>query len=511
MSEPPLSRSTWLWAALGLAGSLVVAYAAPRALDDHVVGWWYMPATPAGAGISRALVYAGMAALCVAWLGLGMGPRLGVGSELPSQRALLVIAGLWALPLALAPPLFSRDLYSYLAQGTILHLGHNPYRASPEILAGLGRGHVLDAVSPFWRHTTAPYGPLFLGVISLLAGATGSHLVGGVLLIRLLEAVGFVALAMAMPRLTRAMGTDPRRALWLALLSPLVMLQLVAAGHNDILMVGILAIGVATALDGNPLLGIAVCAVAATIKVPALAGAVFIAVAWGRAERSRSDQLRFGLAALGVIVVVLGLVTLVTGVGVSWISTGVLSTPAKVRLAITPTTGIGYTLASLLHDVGIAARARAWEHGVEAVGVGVTVVAGLLALWRVRIGRLLATLGGFLLIAAAAGPAAWPWYFIWGLALVAALRGVQRSTAVAVAIVVASLVVKPSGILALPLTSAPAVLVVYLAIAAAAWYLVRGHRPGRGGPGRIGSGGRAVPGRAAGVEEDARSPASLAG
>jgi hypothetical protein len=52
---------------------------------------------------------------------------------------------------------------------------------------------------------------------------------------------------------------------------------------------------------------------------------------------------------------------------------------------------------------------------------------------------------------------------------------------------------------------------VYLAVAAAAWYLVRGHRPGRGGPGGTGSGGRAVPGRAAGVEEDARSPASLAG
>ncbi|HEX4012125.1 MAG TPA: polyprenol phosphomannose-dependent alpha 1,6 mannosyltransferase MptB [Solirubrobacteraceae bacterium] len=504
MSEPPLSRSTWLWAALGLAGSLLVAYAAPRALDDHVVGWWYMPATPAGASVSRVLVYAGMAALCVAWLGLGVGQA----RKLPSQRVLLIIAALWALPLALAPPLFSRDLYSYLAQGTILHLGHNPYRSSPEVLAGLGRGHVLAAVSPFWRHTTAPYGPLFLGIISLLAGATGSHLIGGVLLIRLFEAVGFVALALAMPRLTRATGTDPRRALWLALLSPLVMLQLVAAGHNDILMVGILAVGVATALDGNPLLGIAVCALAATIKVPALAGAVFIAVAWGRAERSRADQLRFGLAALGLIVVVLGVVTLVTGVGVSWISTGVLSTPAKVRLAITPTTGIGYTLASLLHDVGLGARARGWEHGAEAVGVGVTVVAGLVALWRVRIGRLLATLGGFLLIAAAAGPAAWPWYFIWGLALIAALRGVQRSTAVAVAIVVASLVVKPSGILALPLRSAPAVLVVYLAVAVAAWYLVRG----RGGPGRVGSGdGRAAPGRAAGVEEDARSPASLAG
>ena len=51
-------------------------------------------------------------------------------------------------------------------------------------------------------------------------------------------------------------------------------------------MIGLLAAGIALALDGRPLAGIAVCALAATIKVPALAGAVFIAVAWARAEAS---------------------------------------------------------------------------------------------------------------------------------------------------------------------------------------------------------------------------------
>jgi hypothetical protein len=131
-------RRSWAWVSLGFAGSVLVAYAAPRALSDPVVGWWYRPAVPPARLTAVVLVYVGMAALCVAWLLLGR--------RLPPSRSLLVIAAAWMVPLALAPPLFSRDVYSYLAQGTILHIGHNPYHTPPRALAALGHRHVLDAV-----------------------------------------------------------------------------------------------------------------------------------------------------------------------------------------------------------------------------------------------------------------------------------------------------------------------------------------------------------------------------
>ncbi|MGA9856951.1 MAG: polyprenol phosphomannose-dependent alpha 1,6 mannosyltransferase MptB [Solirubrobacteraceae bacterium] len=459
-------------ALLGLAGSLLVAYAAPRALDDRVVGWWYRPGFPAGQGTSLVLVWVGMIVLALAWLALGR--------ELASERALMGIAVAWALPLALGPPLFSRDVYSYLAQGTILHLGHSPYHSAPALLAGLGHRHVLAAVSPFWRSTTAPYGPLFLGLVSLVVGAVGSHLVAGVLLTRLVSAVGFVLLAVAMPRLARAMGGDPRRALWLVLLSPLMMLQLVSAVHNDLLMAGLLALGVAVALRGHPLQGIALCALAATVKVPALAGVLFIAVAWGRAERDMGARIRLAAAAAGITVVVLGAVTLITGAGLSWLSTSLFSTPARVRLAITPATAIGYTLAMLAHLATVTVSSRSLEGAVGVVGSVLTAVAGAVLCYRVVVGRLVLMLGGFLLIAAAGGPAAWPWYFTWGLVLVAALRGPRRWGPVAVAIAVSALVVKPDGILALPIQSAPIVLIIYVLIAAAVWR----RRPRAGDPWR---------------------------
>lgn len=497
MSQIAPPRRAWPSALIGTGGSILVAYAAPRALSDRVVSWWYMPAAPAGRGTSLVLVYVGIVLLAGAWLALGR--------ALPSRRQLLVIAALWALPVALAPPLFSRDLYSYLAQGTILHLGHSPYHSPPVLLSGLGRRHVLDAVSPLWRHTTSPYGPLFLSLVSVVVGVVGSNLVAGVLLMRLVEMIGLALLVVAVPRLARALGTDPRRALWLALLSPLVMLQLVAAGHNDLLMVGMLAAGVVCALEGRPLLAIGVCALAATVKLPALAGVVFIAVAWARAEEDLAARARFVLAAALITVAVLGAATLIAGVGVSWISTSLFSTPARVRLAITPGTGVGYTLAWLLRQIGIATSARSLEGAVGVVALALTALAGLVLLYRVRVRKLVPSLSALLLIAAAGGPAAWPWYFSWGLALVAALRGPQRSVALAVALALSALVVKPNGILALPLGSAPAVVVVYLVIGATAWR--RRRRGGdRDAPGP--DGGRRAPGSPA-VRE--RAPSALAG
>jgi alpha-1,6-mannosyltransferase len=460
-------RAAPAWAALGLAGSLLVACCAPQALHDGVVGWWYQPGWPGGA--ATALIYLGMAALTVAWLGLGR--------CLPDRRGLLVIAALWILPLALAPPLFSRDLYSYLAQGTILHLGRNPYHVAPTVLAGLGHGHTLAAVSPFWRHTTAPYGPLFLELISLVAGIVGSHLVAGILVARALELVGLVLLAVFVPRLARALGTDGPRALWLTVASPLMCLGLVAAGHNDLLMAGLLAAGVAVALEGRPLQGIAVCALAATIKVPALVGAVFIAVAWARTADDRAAAARLLAAAALVAGGVLALVTLASGVGVSWLSASLFATPAKVRLAITPGTALGYTLAGLAHAVGISVSSRSMESAVGGGAFAVSALIGLAALYRVRVGRLVALLGLVLLVAAAGGPAAWPWYFSWGLVLIAVLRGWQRSWALASALAISAFLVKPNGVLAVPLTAAPAVLAVYLAIAGVAWGRRRRRRP----------------------------------
>ena len=402
------------------------------------VTWWFA----GGGGV--AVFYAGIVALSLAWLGLG---RLAL-----TPRQVWAIGAVWCLPLFLGAPLFSQDVYSYLAQGTLLHLGLDPYHQTPAVLAEHGQAHVLNAVSPFWRHTTSPYGPLFLWIVSSF---TGSSPVVGVLLIRALELVGFVLLAVFVPGLARSLGADPGRAAWLVLLSPLVLLELVAAAHNDLLMIGLLVAGVSLAIERRVLLGIALCALAATIKLPAAAAIPFILVAYA----DRRTVVRGVLVAVGVVVAV----SVVSGLGFGWLSTSIFATPEKVRLAITPATALGWSVAQVV-PVG----ARGLESALGVVAFAAAALLGVVLLWRTRRGNVVHCLGIVLIVAAVCGPAAWPWYLTWGLVLLAACPEVQGSRALPLAIVASPLVVKADGVLAFPLHTAPAFVVLYVAIAAVA-------------------------------------------
>jgi alpha-1,6-mannosyltransferase len=399
-----------------------------------------------------------MLALVAAWLGLG---------RERSPRRLWVIWAAWCLPLVVAPAVFSRDVYSYLAQGTILHLGLSPYHHAPVVL---GHGPTLAAVDPFWRHTTAPYGPVFLGLVSLLSGA---GTIAGVVLLRLIEVAGVGLAAFCAPRLARRLGADPARALWLVALSPLVLLGLIVPAHNDALMAGLMLAGVTLALERRPLAGIIVCALAATIKLPAAAAIPFIAVAWARTQPTAGARAAVLARAAAAVLVVALLVSAIPGIGFSWLSTSLFSTPQRVRLAITPATALGWTGAAVLRDMGVAVSARGLEAALGVIAFCAVGVGAIVLLARTRLERMPRDLGWLLVAAAFCGPAAWPWYFIWGLALLACRPGLQRAGAVAVVVALSVFLVKANGVLALPLQSAPAVLAVY---AAAAWYALRGVR-----------------------------------
>jgi hypothetical protein len=468
--------------ALGAAGSVLVALAGAR-LSGGPVEWWFHPRFPGGVEANRIALYVGMALLSGAWLGLWRYANASTWRP----RQLWPVGVLWSLPLAIAAPLFSHDVYSYLAQGTIAHLGLSPYHTAPAALGALGHAHVMNAVDPFWRHDTAPYGPLFLAIASGVVAVTGSHLVAGVLAIRLVELVGLVAVWVFVPRLARALGADPTRALWLAALSPLVLLQLVAAAHNDLLMIGLLVAGVTFAAERRPLVGIAVCAVAMTLKLPAGLAALFIAVAWLRASEGWELRVRKGAEAVVVVGGVVAVVSLATGWGLHWVSGTLFSTPGRVRLAITPSTGVAWTLSSLLHDVGVGARFLHLESITRPLAGAAAGLFALAMLVRTRTDNMVWLLGLALLALAFGGPAAWPWYFTWGVVLLAATARFQRSRAVPFALIAGAFLVKANGILLLPLHSAPYVLLVYLLVAGVAFGMWRRrraalHRPTTVGP-----------------------------
>ena len=456
------------WPGVGLLGSVLISTSGTALLARRPVHWWWRVPLLSGHWAEWHVFWLGVILLCVAWLGLGR--ELGVRGSRPAVRPrdLVLVGALWSLPLALGPALFSLDMYSYLAQGSLLAHGLNPYQVAPNALAHWHETGLLSAVSTNWRHTTAPYGPVFLAIAGAIAGVAGSHVTLGVTLLRLPELAGLGLLAAFVPRLARVLGADPVRATWLAVISPLSLLYLIGGGHNDALMTGLMLAGVTLALERRPLAGIVLCTLAATVKLPALAAVAVIGVCWLRAEPARWRQvIATSAAAVSAVVVGAGLLT---GVGLTWISGSLFSTPASVRLALTPATAVAVTLYEALHHggPGVAAAAHSFEHTATIIGFGVTALVALGLLWRVRYRTLARYLGVMLLVAALGGPAAWPWYLAWGLALLAADPVAQRSRWFVSALVVTPFVVMAGGQVAVALPHAPRVFVAYVILAALA-------------------------------------------
>src|ERR1700730_6549057 len=110
--------------------------------------------------VSLTMTTTGAVMMALAWLMLG---RFALGSRRMTRSQLDRTLLLWAVPLLIAPPMYSKDVYSYLAQSEISLLGLDPYRVGPA--PGLGLGHVFTlSVPSLWRGTAAaPRPPVLCG------------------------------------------------------------------------------------------------------------------------------------------------------------------------------------------------------------------------------------------------------------------------------------------------------------------------------------------------------------
>jgi hypothetical protein len=380
-------------------------------------------ATPrAHPGWGLVVSYAGLALLIAAWWRLGKPIRAG---GVRDPRKLIGTLALWAAPLLLAPPLFSRDVYSYLAQGAMVGAGLDVYRHGPAVFGG----PLAAEVPAVWQHTPTPYGPLFLLVAAGVAAVSGAHLTAGVLGMRLVAVAGVALVTAVLPGLARRCGVDPAAALWLGVLNPLVLTHLVAGAHNDALMLGLFVAGLAAALARYPACGAALIALAALVKAPAALGLLFVAPIWWGQLDGRWGRVRAALATGAVAAGTTVVVTAVAGTGYGWV--GALDTPVSPR---------NWSLVGGLGHLTGALSLWRW------IGLAAAVACGL-ALWlrRDRLGPVYAIglcLGAFVLF----GPALRPWYLLWGLVPLAAAAPDGRMRRVAaVACAVLAVVVLPSG------------------------------------------------------------------
>ncbi|GAA2631644.1 polyprenol phosphomannose-dependent alpha 1,6 mannosyltransferase MptB [Dactylosporangium fulvum] len=392
MGRPDLTTNR----TLGFAGSVAIAIggvAAGALPEQDPFGHWpvvrELRAFPL---VAVASAYLGLALLCGAWLRL----RPSLDEQRPADLVRTMLW--WAAPLALTPPMFSRDVYSYLAQGAMVRDGLDAYRFGPSALGG----PLAAQVPQIWQDTPAPYGPVFLRAAAAVVEVTGDRAVAGVWALRLVALVGVALVVFCLPGIAARFGVPPQRALWFGALNPLLLLHLVAGVHNDALMIGLVAAGLYSAVRNRPLLATALVAAATLIKVPAaLAFVALVALcpgAWARIVAG-------GAAALVSL-------QLAAGLGLGWV--GALRTPTTVRNGLSFSTDLGMLLAG-------AGWADA-THVVRTVAAG---IGCLIAGWALlRAPNPVAGLGLALSAIVLFGPVVHPWYLLWPVVPLAA--GLRR-------------------------------------------------------------------------------------
>ncbi|MGO9874524.1 MAG: polyprenol phosphomannose-dependent alpha 1,6 mannosyltransferase MptB [Acidimicrobiia bacterium] len=395
-------------------------------LERDVVNW--LPAGTAGTILGIVALSSGLTLVVTAWIVLGLLLRRGA-----ALRPLVRIAALWSLPLMLGPPIYSRDVYSYAALGDMVNHHLSPYKGGPALL---GSSRFVLPVSSVWLHTPSPYGPLFLSLASTAVRVAGNDVVRAVITLRLLEVLGMVLIAVALPTLANAAGKDPARALWLGVCNPLVLLHFIAGAHNDALFVGLIVGGLALAYSDRPGLGVVACILAAAVKATGAIGVAFVIMHAVRAA-PRGTRLRTLLRLTGLGAGAFLLATWVTGIGWGWI--GALSIPGSTHVLLTPSLALAQVISNVFgHNALVVSATGAL--GYLTMGAGITYL-----LWRApRLGTTRAC-GLALALVVAAGPVVFPWYALWAVIVLApAGRRIERGYAI-FASVVLTLVLEPSG------------------------------------------------------------------
>ena len=190
--------------------SVVVGASLPSSpFKLEMAGTWFF-GEPSAQGASDSFlllglvaVYGGLVLFMRVWYGLMKALRRRPGVPIHYLAWILV---LWAIPMLVVAPIFSRDVFSYAAQGEMMSRHINPYHYGP---GTLGAGPYPNPVDPLWINTPAPYGPLFLMVDGFFASASLHNELVTVVLLRLFALAGVALIAWCMPKLAVAHGRDP--------------------------------------------------------------------------------------------------------------------------------------------------------------------------------------------------------------------------------------------------------------------------------------------------------------
>ena len=404
---------------------------------------WF--AFPFGATMSRmmlasnAIVLIGVGMLVASWL--IMAPFVGAGGHAPriGAPALQRTFVAWVLPLMLTAPLFTQDIYSYLANGAIVRMGLDPYAAGPVEI--LGVDHPLARSVPFiWAHSPSPYGPVALGIAALISIVTADAVFWGVFLHRVLSVAGLLAASWGLRALAQRCGVNASAALWLGLLNPLTILHLVGGIHNEALLVGFVLVGLELGLravdpirtgDATFRTWITLIAsgvllsCAGLVKVTGFIPLGFIGMALARSFHLKGVSTVRSIARAVAVQTLIFLATITlaslgTGIGFGWV-TG-QGGAASIRSWLSLTTDIGVISGFIGMLLGLGDHTEAILVITRGAGLAVAAAFAVRMLWATFKGTIhpVGGLGVSMLVLVILFPVVHPWYPLWAILPLAA-------------------------------------------------------------------------------------------
>jgi hypothetical protein len=351
---------------------------------------WVLGPIGEGLGLGAVDYRAALWVSFVAYLGVAaLAARIGPRSLWAVIVALLVL-------FAVAPPLLSLDVFSYISYARLgVEHGLNPYESVPAAIPDDPAASRVDD----WRFAVSVYGPAFtLGTYPLGALSAPAALWS----LKAAAALSVLGLAWVVARLAVARGVSPRSAAAFVALNPLVLVHVVGGAHNDGLMALAMMAGVASVVAGLGAAGGGLIAIGAAVKAVGALAAPFALIG---AERRSRLALGMLLTAAVVLLVTLAAFGLSAAEALGLVGENQsLSTRWSVPSTTARITGIGADAVRIAFLGGYAVLVAAllvWT----ARGADWVRAAG----WA-TLGLLLAT--------------AWmvPWYLIWVLPLAAVSR-----------------------------------------------------------------------------------------
>jgi hypothetical protein len=254
------------------------------------------------------VIIAAVSALLIAEPDLGPYPLLAVllGSfaalavllgVAPFRRSLtvgvvLTASGVLLVGSAIAPARSSDDLWAYAMYGrAIVEHRSNPYVHPP---SDFPDDPMLEHVDPYWRGTTARYGPVFVAITVPVAAVAGDHPLPTRLAYQLLAALAVFVSLVLIARRTRSPA-----AVAAVGLNPVTAYVVVNGGHNDALIGLAVLGGVLLATRERHIPAALAFTVAALIK--ATAGLALLAyLLWLAYQRGPRVVVRAAVVALSV-------------------------------------------------------------------------------------------------------------------------------------------------------------------------------------------------------------------